>query len=90
MLFKKEILKNIITLKNFQFLPYIFSSNHYYPKLKIPFLNNKYRKFYSTWYKDTIYALSTAQGKAGIAIIRVSGPNALQVVPFFLVFYDNS
>lgn len=26
---------------------------------------------------DTIYALSTAQGKAGVAVIRVSGPSAL-------------
>src|SRR6056297_1116457 len=29
---------------------------------------------------DTIYALSTAQGKAGVAIIRISGPNAFEVV----------
>lgn len=28
---------------------------------------------------DTIYALSTAQGKAGIAIIRVSGPSCVDV-----------
>lgn len=27
---------------------------------------------------DTIYALSTAQGKAGVAVVRVSGPNALE------------
>lgn len=26
---------------------------------------------------DTVYALSTAQGKAGVAVIRVSGPDAL-------------
>lgn len=26
---------------------------------------------------DTIYALSTAQGKAGVAVVRVSGPSAL-------------
>ncbi|WP_294612941.1 tRNA uridine-5-carboxymethylaminomethyl(34) synthesis GTPase MnmE [uncultured Roseovarius sp.] len=26
---------------------------------------------------DTIYALSTTQGKAGVAVIRVSGPNAM-------------
>lgn len=29
---------------------------------------------------DTIYALSTAQGKAGVAIIRISGPNAFKAV----------
>jgi tRNA modification GTPase len=29
---------------------------------------------------DTIYALSTAQGKAGVAVIRVSGPNAFDAV----------
>lgn len=28
---------------------------------------------------DTIYALSTAQGKAGIAVIRISGPACLDV-----------
>lgn len=28
---------------------------------------------------DTIYALSTAQGRAGIAVIRISGPSCLQV-----------
>lgn len=29
---------------------------------------------------DTIYALSTAQGKAGVAVIRISGPHAFEVV----------
>lgn len=28
---------------------------------------------------DTIYALSTAQGRAGIAVIRISGPSCLEV-----------
>lgn len=28
---------------------------------------------------DTIYALSTAHGRAGIAVIRISGPSCLQV-----------
>ncbi|PTB78559.1 P-loop containing nucleoside triphosphate hydrolase protein [Trichoderma longibrachiatum ATCC 18648] len=28
---------------------------------------------------DTIYALSTAQGKAGIAVIRISGPSCLDI-----------
>lgn len=28
---------------------------------------------------DTIYALSTAQGQAGIAVIRISGPSCLEV-----------
>ena len=28
---------------------------------------------------DTIYALSSAQGKAGIAVIRVSGPACIDV-----------
>ncbi|EEW58413.1 tRNA modification GTPase TrmE [Ruegeria sp. TrichCH4B] len=28
---------------------------------------------------DTIFALATSQGKAGVAVIRVSGPNAIQV-----------
>ena len=28
---------------------------------------------------DTVYALSTAQGKAGVAVIRISGPEALTV-----------
>lgn len=28
---------------------------------------------------DTIYALSTAQGRAGIAVIRISGPSCLQI-----------
>lgn len=84
MLFKKEIFKNLfLPLKNFQFRPYVFSSYRYCPKLQSPFLKNKNQKFYSTLHNDTIYALSTAQGKAGIAIIRVSGPNASQVVLFF-------
>ncbi|MEV8468205.1 tRNA uridine-5-carboxymethylaminomethyl(34) synthesis GTPase MnmE [Fluviibacterium sp. DFM31] len=29
---------------------------------------------------DTIYALATAQGKAGVAVVRVSGPHALDAV----------
>lgn len=29
--------------------------------------------------KDTIYALSTPPGRAGVAVIRVSGPKALEV-----------
>ena len=29
---------------------------------------------------DTVYALSTAQGKAGVAVIRISGPEALGAV----------
>lgn len=90
MLFKKELLKNVfLPLKNFQFRPCAFSSNRYCLKPKIPFLKNKGRKFYSILHNDTIYALSTAQGKAGIAIIRVSGPNASQVV-LFLALCDNS
>ena len=31
-------------------------------------------------YKDTIYALSTPQGKSAIAVIRVSGKTALKVI----------
>ena len=30
---------------------------------------------------DTIYALSSGHGKAGIAVIRVSGPASLEVSP---------
>ncbi|RFU72554.1 trna modification gtpase [Trichoderma arundinaceum] len=30
---------------------------------------------------DTIYALSTAQGRAGIAVIRISGPSCLDALP---------
>jgi tRNA modification GTPase len=30
--------------------------------------------------RDTIYALSTAAGRAGVAIVRVSGPNAAEAV----------
>ena len=29
---------------------------------------------------DTIYALSTVAGKSGVAVFRISGPNALQAV----------
>lgn len=32
---------------------------------------------------DTIFALSTAQGKAGVAVIRVSGPDAYDCLPAF-------
>jgi hypothetical protein len=86
MLFKKELLKNVfLPLKNFQCRPYVFPSNCYCLKLKIHFLKNKNQKFYTTLHNDTIYALSTAQGKAGIAIIRVSGSNASQVVPFLWI-----
>ncbi|CAI2182309.1 10699_t:CDS:2 [Funneliformis geosporum] len=68
--------KFFLPLKKF---PNILFSNNYYQKSKNSFLKNN--KFYSTLrLKDTIYALSTAQGKAGIAIIRVSGSNALQAI----------
>ena len=32
---------------------------------------------------DTIYAKATAHGRAGVAIIRISGPQALQALPHF-------
>ncbi|PCD40097.1 hypothetical protein FGRA07_01368 [Fusarium graminearum] len=32
---------------------------------------------------DTIYALSTAQGRAGIAVIRISGPSCLEIYKAF-------
>ncbi|CAG8474864.1 5374_t:CDS:10 [Acaulospora morrowiae] len=60
------------------------------PKQRAPiFLNKKnYEPFNgktrhysrSTQLQDTIYALSTAQGKAGVAIIRISGSKASQAV----------
>ncbi|CAG7556723.1 unnamed protein product, partial [Fusarium equiseti] len=34
---------------------------------------------------DTIYALSTAQGRAGIAVIRISGPSCLEVRVFYVM-----
>ncbi|RSM15343.1 hypothetical protein CEP52_000756 [Fusarium oligoseptatum] len=42
-------------------------------------------RFFSSSHKlsisshDTIYALSTAQGRAGIAVIRISGPSCLEI-----------
>lgn len=32
--------------------------------------------------EDTIFALATAQGKAGVAIIRISGPDAIGILEF--------
>ncbi|KAL8301515.1 hypothetical protein RB597_002102 [Gaeumannomyces tritici] len=39
---------------------------------------NKHRRFKSPD-EDTIYALSSAQGRAGVAVIRISGPDCLEV-----------
>lgn len=41
---------------------------------------------YTDTYLDTIFALSTHPGKAGIAVIRVSGPQARSVRRFFFFF----
>ena len=30
--------------------------------------------------KDTIYALSSAYGKAGVSVFRISGPSAFEIV----------
>lgn len=45
------------------------------------------RYFSSSSYDDTIYALSTAPGRAGIAIVRISGPASIEVsyIPFLSV-----
>lgn len=40
--------------------------------------------------RNTIYALSTPPGKAGVAVIRVSGPEALQVWRGFVVLHAKS
>ncbi|KAI1284305.1 GTP-binding protein TrmE N-terminus-domain-containing protein [Xylaria sp. FL0933] len=34
---------------------------------------------YDLHHNDTIYALSSAEGKAGIAVIRISGPSCIQI-----------
>ncbi|KAI1346182.1 hypothetical protein F5Y01DRAFT_29341 [Xylaria sp. FL0043] len=34
---------------------------------------------YNLHHNDTIYALSSAEGKAGIAVIRISGPSCIQI-----------
>lgn len=39
---------------------------------------------------DTIYALSTAQGRAGIAVIRISGPSCLEVSVIQITIYTVS
>ena len=40
----------------------------------------------SEYYKDTITALATASGRAGVGIIRISGPNALTIVEKIIHF----
>ncbi|KAI3323251.1 hypothetical protein HD806DRAFT_498526 [Xylariaceae sp. AK1471] len=56
--------------------------------LRVPFSNSQRRSTYHTpaqalpGFKaryDTIYALSSAEGKAGIAVIRISGPSCTQI-----------
>lgn len=59
-------------------LPFLLTHRHIstrqdgFPNHSLAFLNASSRA-------DTIYALSTAQGKAGIAVIRLSGPACLDV-----------
>ncbi|KZZ96526.1 GTP-binding protein TrmE [Moelleriella libera RCEF 2490] len=43
------------------------------------FILCRQRLHHATDLDDTIYALSTAQGRAGIAVIRISGPSCLQI-----------
>ncbi|KAI1173672.1 hypothetical protein F4777DRAFT_425737 [Nemania sp. FL0916] len=43
------------------------------------FKSSSHQIFTAGSYYDTIYALSSANGKAGIAVIRISGPDCLQV-----------
>ncbi|KAL8371875.1 hypothetical protein RB595_001601 [Gaeumannomyces hyphopodioides] len=47
-----------------------------YPKVTSP--RTRHRRFKSPD-EDTIYALSSAHGRAGVAVIRLSGPDCLQV-----------
>ncbi|RHZ83004.1 hypothetical protein Glove_101g25 [Diversispora epigaea] len=48
---------------------------------KLKYVKNiRHYKTNNSHAQDTIFALSTAQGKAGIAIIRISGPNASQAL----------
>lgn len=46
-----------------------------------PLLNNNFNNPLTPSYsqRSTVYALSTPPGKAGVAVIRISGPEALQV-----------
>lgn len=39
---------------------------------------------------DTIYALSSGSGRAGIAVVRISGPGCLDVCPVFLFLFAAS
>ncbi|KAK9762807.1 mitochondrial splicing system protein [Basidiobolus ranarum] len=54
-------------------------------KLHIPKEINTSHRNYFTWganghFEDTIYALSSGMGKAGVAVIRVSGPGASKCI----------
>ncbi|CAG8446820.1 2887_t:CDS:2, partial [Ambispora leptoticha] len=39
---------------------------------------------------NTIFSLSSAQGKAGVAVIRVSGPKASEVSSLYLTVFHNA
>jgi hypothetical protein len=44
---------------------------------------------YSSFNDETIYAVSTAPGRAGIAIVRISGPSCLEVSTLHHRFTDH-
>jgi tRNA modification GTPase len=44
---------------------------------------------YSSFNDETIYAVSTAPGRAGIAIVRISGPSCLEVSTLHPRFTDH-
>ncbi|KAI8048793.1 hypothetical protein BDF22DRAFT_701301 [Syncephalis plumigaleata] len=59
----------------------VTESTRWFKHLPSPYLNS-YTRSYSTAHAtaDTIYALSSGASKAGVAVIRVSGPNANRVL----------
>ncbi|CAG8487747.1 10735_t:CDS:10 [Diversispora eburnea] len=65
-------------------IPFVTVSETSFSRLlnyKLKYVKNvRHYKTNNSQSQDTIFALSTAQGKAGIAIIRISGPNASQAV----------
>ena len=42
-------------------------------------IGQEYREIFTPYQESTIYALSTAPGRAGIAIVRISGSLCLEV-----------
>lgn len=70
--------QSLLSNRSFAFQSYLRSKS--FPASRVASLSRPFATTLVSLIKqDTIFALSTAPGKAGVAVIRISGDNAVEV-----------